>query len=83
MHAMLYLLYANALILAQNTYYEFRRVNQYWDWIKFQAAEGNVKIPKQILFEIAEKKDFVANWTKKPLGSSSRRTKSIPIYSIE
>ena len=61
---MLYLLDANVLILAQNTYYEFGRVNQYWDWIQFQAAEGNVKIPKQILFEIAEKKDFVANWTK-------------------
>ena len=61
---MLYLLDANILILAQNTYYEFGRVNQYWDWIKFQAAEGKVKIPKQILQEVAEKNDFVANWTK-------------------
>ena len=61
---MLYLLDANVLILAQNTYYEFRRVNQYWDWMKFQAEEGRVKIPKQILHEVAEKKDFVADWTK-------------------
>lgn len=61
---MLYLLDANVLILAQNTYYEFGRVNQYWEWLKFNAEKGLVKIPIDIHEEITAKDDNLAEWAK-------------------
>ena len=61
---MLYLLDANVLILAQNAYYEFGRVNQYWEWLKFNAEKGLVKIPINIHEEITAKDDNLAEWAK-------------------
>ncbi len=61
---MLYLLDANVLITAKNLYYEFGRVDQYWEWLAFQAEEGNVKIPIEIYEEITVGKDDLAAWAK-------------------
>lgn len=61
---MLYLLDADVLIKAKNLYYEFGRVDQYWEWLTFQAEEGRVKIPVEIYEEITVGKDQLAAWAK-------------------
>lgn len=61
---MLYLLDANVLITAKNLYYEFGRVDQYWEWLAFQAEQGHVKIPIEIYEEITVGKDDLAAWAK-------------------
>lgn len=61
---MLYLLDANVLITAKNLYYEFGRVDQYWEWLAFQAEQGHVKIPIEIYEEITVGKDGLATWAK-------------------
>ena len=61
---MLYLLDANVLITAKNQYYEFGRVDQYWEWLAFQAEQGHVKIPIEIYEEITVGKDDLAAWAK-------------------
>lgn len=61
---MLYLLDANILITAKNLYYEFGRVDQYWEWLAFQAELGNAKIPLEIYEEITTGKDELAAWAK-------------------
>ena len=62
---MLYLLDANVLITSKNLYYEFGRVNQYWDWLAFQAEQGYVKIPLEIYEEITAGKDELRKWARK------------------
>jgi len=59
---MLYLLDANVLITAKNLYYEFGRVDQYWEWLTFQAEQGNAKIPIEIYDEITMGSDQLAAW---------------------
>lgn len=61
---MLYLLDANVLITAKNLYYEFGRVDQYWEWLAFQAEQGHVKIPIEIYEEITVGKDDLAAWAR-------------------
>lgn len=61
---MLYLLDANVLITAKNLYYEFGRVDQYWEWLAFQAEQGHVKIPIEIYEEITVGKDDLVAWAK-------------------
>lgn len=62
---MLYLLDANVLIEAKNTYYEFGRVDQYWDWLVYQAFIGNLKIPIEIIEEINRKNDRLTDWARR------------------
>lgn len=59
---MLDLLDANVLILAKSTYYEFGRVDQYWEWLLRQADEGNVKLPLEIYEEITQGSDELRDW---------------------
>ena len=59
---MLYLLDANVLIEAKNSYFEFGRVDQYWNWLVCQAVRDNVKIPIEIFEEICRKQDQLSNW---------------------
>lgn len=66
---MLYLLDANVLITAKNLYYEFGRVDQYWEWLAFQAEEGHAKIPVEIYEEITVGKDRLAAWAKHNKGA--------------
>lgn len=62
---MLYLLDANVLILAKNQYYEFGRVDQYWDWLAYQSEQGFIKIPLEIYEEITVGSDALEKWAKK------------------
>jgi hypothetical protein len=41
----LYLLDANILITAANTYYGISRIPEFWSWLGHQAASGRIKIP--------------------------------------
>ncbi len=55
---MLYLLDANVLITASNTYYPIDQVPEFWSWLQHQAASGSVKIPLEVMEEIeAGRKD--------------------------
>jgi hypothetical protein len=49
---MLYLLDANVLITASNSYYPIDQVPEFWEWLQHQAASGFVKIPLEIMEEI-------------------------------
>lgn len=61
---MLYLLDANVLITSKNLYYEFGRVDQYWEWLTFKAEQGAAKIPLEIYEEITIGRDELAAWAK-------------------
>lgn len=49
---MLYLLDANVLITAQQTYYARDQIPEFWDWLLDQAQNNHVKLPYEILHEI-------------------------------
>ncbi len=61
---MLYLLDANVLITAKNLYYEFGRVDQYWEWLAYQAEQGRAKVPVEIYEEITAGTDQLSAWAK-------------------
>lgn len=68
---MLYLLDASVLITAKDNYYPLDRVPEYWDWLEFLAANGQVKIPREIFEEIKEgpddqAKDLLFEWIQRP-----------------
>lgn len=54
---MLYLLDANILITACNTYYPLDQVPEFWSWLQQNAADGHVKIPREVMEEIEEGRD--------------------------
>ncbi len=64
---MLYLLDANVLITAHNTYYPIARVPQFWEWIIDNAENGCIKIPYEILGELeaGKKEGELFKWVKK------------------
>jgi hypothetical protein len=49
---MLYLLDANVLITANSNYYPIDQVPEFWEWLKYQATAGAVKIPLEVMEEI-------------------------------
>ena len=54
---MLYLLDANVLITAKDSYYSLDTVPEYWEyweWLEHMARQGQVKIPVEIFEEIKE-----------------------------
>ena len=53
---MLYLLDANTLITAKNSYYQMNRVPEFWDWLVHQGEIGNIKIPLEIYEEFKDTK---------------------------
>lgn len=66
---MLYLIDANVLITAHNTYYPIDRVPEFWDWLLHQAAAGVVKMPLEVYEEVMEgtgdaEKDRLLAWLK-------------------
>jgi Domain of unknown function (DUF4411) len=61
---MLYLIDANTLISAKNTFYKFTRVPEFWTWLKHHGAAGNIKLPREIYDEITVVKDELAAWIK-------------------
>lgn len=48
---MLYLLDANVLITAKNSYYAFDRVPEFWGWLVHVASHGSAKLPVEIYEE--------------------------------
>jgi len=51
---MLYLLDANVLITANNTYYPVDRVAEYWEWLIYMSKSGYVKMPLEIFEEVKD-----------------------------
>lgn len=51
---MLYLLDANVLITAKDSYYPLDTVPEFWEWLEHMALQGRVKIPVEIFEEIRE-----------------------------
>lgn len=65
---MLYLLDANVLITAHNTYYPIDQVPEFWEWLAYQGTLGHVKMVEEIIDEIKGGKDDdpLAKWVKQP-----------------
>lgn len=66
---MIYLIDANVLITAHNTYYPVDRVPEFWDWLLHQAKAGVVKMPIEVFEEVMEgsgdeEKDQLLAWLK-------------------
>lgn len=64
---MLYLLDANVLITANNSYYPVDRVPEYWDWLLHMGQVGHIKMPLEIFEEVKdgpkdEEKDLLFSW---------------------
>ncbi|MCQ4188457.1 DUF4411 family protein [Methylocystis sp. NLS-7] len=59
---MLYLLDANVLITANNLYYEFARVPEFWDWLLHMGEAGHIKLPIEVLEEIISGTDDLSEW---------------------
>jgi len=62
---MLHLLDANTLITANNQYYSLDSIPEFWEWIDYQATNGIIKIPVEILDEVLagrKKNDPLLGW---------------------
>ena len=64
---MLYLLDANVLITANNSYYSIDQVPEYWEWLAYMGSEGRVKMPFEIFEEVKDgpddaEKDLLFAW---------------------
>ena len=64
---MLYLPDASVLITAHNLYYPIDRVPEYWEWLAYVGALGQVKMPFEIFEEVKEgpsdaDKDLLFAW---------------------
>lgn len=70
---MVYLLDANVLITASNSYYALDQVPEYWEWLVYNGNEGNIKIPQEIFEEITvgRKDDLLVDWIKDALVETS------------
>lgn len=51
---MIYLLDANTLITAKNSYYPINRIPEYWDWLVHCGQNGVVKIVNEIYDELRD-----------------------------
>jgi uncharacterized protein DUF4411 len=63
----LYLLDANVLITAHNTYYPIDSVPEFWEWVAHQGSTGVLKMPLEIYEEIKDgstddEKDLLFAW---------------------
>jgi hypothetical protein len=63
---MLYLLDANALITAHNTWYGRNRVPEFWSWLIHHGDIGTVKMPAEIYAEVEGGTDELAAWMHDP-----------------
>lgn len=61
---MLYVLDANVLITAHNSYYPIDRVPEFWDWLAHVAREERVKVPLELYEEVTGGTDALADWAK-------------------
>lgn len=68
---LIYLLDANVLINANNFYYSFDAVPQFWEWLIHMGNSDYVKIPLEIYQEIKNGTDDLSQWIKIPDVKSS------------
>lgn len=64
---MLYLLDANILITAHNTYYPIDRVPEFWEWLTYLGGGDILKIPIEIIEEIRagnKSDDLLHQWIR-------------------
>lgn len=64
---MLYLLDANVLITAKDSYYPVAVVPEFWEWLEHMGRRGQVKIPLEFFEEIKEgpskpERDLLFDW---------------------
>lgn len=59
---MLYLLDANTLIDAEEFYYGFNQVPQFWEWLLLECSEGRIKMPSEIWDEIKGSNSDLGRW---------------------
>ena len=59
---MLHLLDANVLINANRQYYPLDRVPEFWEWLLHWGLEGLVRVPTEIVEEICDGTDDLAEW---------------------
>jgi hypothetical protein len=59
---LLHLLDANVLITANRLYYPLERVPEYWDWLVHHGKNGQIKLPVEMVEEIREGYDDLADW---------------------
>jgi Domain of unknown function (DUF4411) len=59
---MIYLIDANTLITAHNTWYGFDRVPEFWRWLLYHGQAGRVKMPAEIYAEVQGGNDVLALW---------------------
>ena len=62
---MLYLVDANVLITASNSYYLIDQVPEFWSWLQHQAASGHVKVPLEVMEEVRvgrKDNDLLLDW---------------------
>lgn len=59
---MLYLLDANALIDAEEYYYGFNQVPQFWEWLLAECMAGRVKMPFEIWQEVQGSNNDLGKW---------------------
>jgi hypothetical protein len=60
----LYLLDANVLITAHNSYYPIDRVPEFWGWLAHVCSEEQAKVPVELYEEIADGNDALADWAR-------------------
>jgi hypothetical protein len=68
---MQYLLDANALITAHNTWYGLNRVPEFWKWLVYHGGMNALKMPAEIYAEVETGTDALAAWMKE---SSNKKT---------
>ena len=68
---MLYLLDANVLITANNSYYALDRVPKFWEWLADVGGRGNAKLPVEIYEEIKDGNDALAVWVRDPVNRNA------------
>lgn len=61
---MLYLLDADTLIKADNTYYPLARFPIFWDWLRHNGDGGNIKIPSEQFDEVIVGNGDLVDWLK-------------------
>jgi hypothetical protein len=59
---MLYLIDANCLIQAEQDYYGFEQVPQFWDWLLKQCEAGTIKMPLEIWQEVCGSRTRLGQW---------------------
>ena len=73
---MLYLIDANVLITAHNLYYPVNGVPEFWAWLSFRAAAGDIKMPLEIYEEVKdggtdEERDLLFGWVSEEVNKAA------------